>query len=253
MIGIATTVFWIFLVGFAVTAAYSVKDLEMSFGEPKVTLTSDDRLLVSMPVYVLNRGYYEIDQLAIRTEICDSGGVIVADGTTSIPNVPKDHPINSTHTVMLETATLLGQNDSLLFNDSELLMNAAIGMTLAHLIPVEASTNFSIPWGAPLYDFTVGDPMFSPWNSSHCQILFQVRFSNHAFYDLSGSINARLVDDANTLVSEGETIFSLPSGSEFDQGISMILPLSETVSRGYLEVSLETPIFNYGPLVIPFG
>jgi hypothetical protein len=253
MIGIATTVLWIFLIGFAASAAYSMKDLQLNFGNPTATLTPDNNLLLSMSVNVFNGGYYDIDRFRIETEVSDIEGTFVANGSTIIPLIPRGYPIASTHNVTLETEALFSQNENLLFNDSELRINAAVGMRLAQLIPVEASSNLSIPWGAPLYGFAIGEPSFSLYNSSHIEASMPVIFEDHAFFDVVGNMRFRMYNSTNSLVSQGEAVLNVPSGSGFNENLNLILPTSGTTPNGRWEISFETVVFSYGSLVISYG
>jgi len=56
MISIATTFFWIFLIVFLVSAVYSFKDVQFDFGEPQIGLTSDNKILFSLPITIDNKG-----------------------------------------------------------------------------------------------------------------------------------------------------------------------------------------------------
>jgi hypothetical protein len=251
MIGIATTVFWIFLISFAVSAAYSVKDLQLDFGNPTATVTPDNQLLLSMSVNVLNRGYYDIDQFRVMMQISDVEGTFLANGSNVILFIPRGQPINSALNVTVETDVLFSQNSNLLFNDSELRINAAVGMRLAQLIPVEASSNFSIPWGAPFCGFSAGEPSF--YDSTQLTAYVPVVFENHAFFELAGEMRIQMFNSRNLLVSQGETPINVPSGSVFNQSLILPLSSSRTPTSGRLEISFETAVFSHGPLVIPFG
>ena len=56
MIGVAATFFWVFLIVFFISAVYSVKDVHFDFGEPQMGLTSDNKVVFSLPVSIANSG-----------------------------------------------------------------------------------------------------------------------------------------------------------------------------------------------------
>ena len=154
MIGIATTFFWIFLIAFFVSAVYSVKDVHFDFGGPQVSLTADNEMVFSLPVSITNRGFYNIGSFNISTEISDKEGFTITRGSTFIPVINKNDVATVTHNMTIDFNGLLQRDQNYLLNDTELKIYEAVSMRIADVIPVQASTNFSMPWGAPLYNFS---------------------------------------------------------------------------------------------------
>jgi len=89
MISIATTFFWIFLIVFLVSAVYSFKDVRFDFGEPQIGLTSDNKILFSLPITIDNKGYYNIGSFNVTTEILDRKGFMITRASTFIPVIEK--------------------------------------------------------------------------------------------------------------------------------------------------------------------
>jgi hypothetical protein len=139
----------------------------------------------------------------------------------------------------------------LLFNDSELRIKNAASMTAASAIPIQASSNFSMPWGAPLYGLTLEAPQFLRHNATHLLVVVPTSFDNHAFFDIVGNIQLNAYDNANVLIGRSETSISAPEHSQFRDDIEFYVPLSAGRIR-YFEVFISTPFFVYGPLVIPY-
>jgi len=253
MIGIATTFFWIFLIAFFASAAYSVKDFHFDIGEPFLTLTSDNKLLFCLPVDIENKGYYNIGLFNITTETMDRNNSIIAKGSTFIPVIKAGAEITAFHNLTLDIENLLEVASYYLFNDTELSVSVLVDMKIAEIIPVQASTNFTFPWGAPFYNFRTEEPIFEMWNYTHFRVKVPISFENHASFNVSGKILLKMYNDADSLVGCGETVIEVEQQSAYSGFITLYVSASEVTPKGFLEVYFSTPPFDYGPLVIPYG
>lgn len=253
MIGIATTVLWIFLIAFFVSAVYSVKDVRFNLGEPQMDMTSNNEILFSLPVTIDNKGYYNIGSFNVTTEIADEEGFTITRGSTFIPVIEKGREITTTHNMMIDVNDLLQNSQDYLFNDTELEIHETIGMKLAEVIPVQASTNLSMPWGAPLYNFTLGEIEYTTFNLTHMRATIPISFENHAFFDLTGNIQIYMYNGTNILLGEGQTIIEAPQHASYQGYIELDVSIMGISESGYFEVYFLTPFFNFGPLVIPYG
>jgi hypothetical protein len=140
-----------------------------------------------------------------------------------------------------------------LVNDSEFNVQTAIGMSIAQLIPIQASTNFTVPWGAPFYNLTFGEPQYSEFNVTHFLVTIPVEFENHAFFDVNGTIQMKMYNDLDFLVGSGQTTFEVPQHSSYDGVVEFYVSTMNLTETGYLEVYFLTPLLDYGPVVIPYG
>lgn len=253
MIGIATTFFWVFLIGFAVSAFYSVKDIHFNFGEPQLSMTTDNQLLFSMPITIENSGYYNIVFFNVTTEILDGEGVSIMRGSTSIPVIRRDDRVTVMHNVTVDTNDLLQDHQYYLFNDSEMGINLLIGMNIAEVIPVQASADLSVPWGAPLYNFSLGEIEYSVYNLTYLRAFVPISFENHAFFDLTGDIQMRMYNSTDSLLGEGQTAIAAVQHSPYNGFVELYVSTTEITATGRFEVYFTTPFFNIGPLVIPYG
>lgn len=258
MIGIATTIFWVFLIIFSLTAVYSVKDLQFSFGEPQLNMTPDNTAVFSLPVNILNRGYYDLHDFNVTTGVRDQQGTLITQGSTFIPLIGKNEPMTILHNVTISIDDLLQHSQEYLFNDTVLNVDASVGINLVQLIPAQASGNFTIPWGAPLYNLAVGSPSYSMVNSTHFRASVPISFENHAFFDVTGNLRVRMFDDANTQIGRGQTTITAYQHSSFSDYVDVLFQAPSVIAptpsfSGHLEITIRTPLFNYGPLVIPYG
>jgi hypothetical protein len=253
MIGIATTFFWIFLIAFFMTAVYSVKDVAFNFGEPRISANVNGEMTFSLPVTITNRGFYNIGAFTIVTQVFDAGGLSVVRGSTVVPLVRKNDEVTITHNMTIDAGDLLESDSNYLFNDGELMIYAAVGMEIAEVIPVEASTNFTAPWGAPLYNFVLGEPVYAPYNATHFVVTVPVSFENHAFFDLAGTVQIRMYNSTGRRIGRGEMGFDAYADSPFSGSIDFYVSMVGVTSTGSFRVYFYTPLFDYGPLVIPYG
>lgn len=252
MIGIATTFFWIFLLAYLISAVYSVKDLHFDFGEPNISLTDENQIVFSIPVILKNNGLYSIDFFNVTSKIYDKESFFVAEGSTFIPTIKKGEEVRTTHSITIDCANFLQNHTNYLFEDAELNVYAAVSLRLAEMIPVEASTNLSLPWGAPFYNFSLGEPEITDFNVTHLRLAVPISFENHAFFDVGGNIQLKVYDEAELLVSQGEIAFEAQKYSSYNGFAEFYVPADEAPSKGRFEVYFATPLFNYGPLVIPY-
>jgi len=253
MIGLATTFFWIFLVAFFVSAAYSVKDLHFSFEAPQVNMISADKMVVSLPISVANYGFYNVGSFTIATEVDNVEGVMLANGSSFVPVISKGKTVRFFHNVSLNFTDLLQNGENYLFNDSEFTVYATVGMSLAEVIPVQAFTNFSVPWGAPFYNFVLGEVQYETFNYTHLRVTVPIYFENHAFFDVVGNVEARMCNDAGEVFGEGSLNVEAYSGSAYQGFLKFAVSIMEVSYSGYFEVYIRTEFFDYGPLVIPYG
>jgi hypothetical protein len=253
MIGVATAIFWIFMILFGVSAIYSVKDMRFSFGEPQISMTSKNKLLLSEPITIANTGYYRISDFNATSEIFDEQGSYVASGSTFIQDIMKNANVSTYHNVTFDINDVLQQSGSLLFNDSEFRDAETVTMRVAEVIPVQASANLSLSWGAPLYDFKLGTPQYSEYNMTWLKVEVPVSFENHAFFDLDGTVQTRLFSSAGAVSGEGQANISALQHSSFYGALELYIQPSAVSTSGYFEVSFITSFFSYGPLVIRYG
>jgi hypothetical protein len=253
IIGIATTVFWIFLILFSVSAAYSVKDLQFDFGEPQTSMTSDRLLLFSLPINIHNRGYYNIDWFNVTTRISDESGTTIAHASTFTPAIRKNERVTIFHNVTLNVTDLMQRIKSFLLNDTQLTIMESIGMRLAELIPVQGSGNFSMPWGAPLYNFRVDMPEYILLNLTHVTVTIPISFENHAFFDVAGQLQIRMFSSSDLLVGSGEATVEALQHSSYDGAVQLVVNVLSLTPSGHLEVDFQTPYFSYQMEDIQYG
>ncbi|MGQ9506910.1 MAG: hypothetical protein ACUVTB_03495 [Candidatus Bathycorpusculaceae bacterium] len=253
MIGITTTFFWIFLIAFFVSAVYSVKDLHLDFGEPQINVTADNEILLTFPLTITNKGFYSLNDFNLATQISDKEGFMIASGTTFIPTINKDDAANVAHNITIDLNKLVKHNENFLFKDTELEIFEMVGMVIADLIPIQASTNYSMPWGAPLYNFALSEPQRVAANSTHLQVILPISFENHAFFDVAGDVKIKMYNNASLLLCEGQISINVPQQSPYNGFVEFYVSRSEMTENGYFSVSILTPLFNHENLVIPYG
>lgn len=252
MIGFASTIFWILLVAFFASAVYSVKDLHINLGEPRLNLTTDGWAVVSIPLNIENMGYHSLSNFNLTTKIADLNGTKITEGSTFIPLVERGGKIAVFHNLTFNLNMLVEKGAYYLFNDSTLTVYAKIGVKLAEAIPVQASSNFSVPWGAPFYNFQLGQPTIEPVNFTHQRINVPISFENHAPIDISGEISLYIYNSEAVFVGLGESTIAASRGTLYTGSILLYVQSSEVTEKGVFEVYFSTQFMSYGPLVIPY-
>jgi len=129
----------------------------------------------------------------------------------------------------------------------------SVSLRVADFIPIQASTNFSVPWGAPLYDFAIGNPAYSVINMTHFRVAVPLSFENHALFDIAGNVQINMYNSAHVRAGEGQTVIAAVQHSSFSDIVEFYMRVADVTPSGSFEVYLQTPLFNYGPMVIPYG
>lgn len=252
VIGATTTFLWMFLIVFFVSAVYSVKDVSFDFDAPQMSLTAND-VVFCLPIAITNNGFYDIGSFNITTQIFDKEGSATISATTFVPAINKNDMVAVNHNMTIKFNNLLESYQNCLFDDTELDVYAAVSMEIAKIIPVQASTNLSIPWGAPLYNFTLGDLEYANFNTTHLRVTVPIHFENHAFFDVVGNIHTRIYNNASMLIGESQKAIEAPQHSIYNGNVQFYVPADKMTDNGFFEVYILTSLFNYGPLVVPYG
>jgi hypothetical protein len=247
MLGIATIILWLVILFFSVTAVYSVMNLGVNLGEVQM-LPSSKGITFSLPFSIDNNGYYEIADLNLTTRVTDPDGTLIDLSETFVQSIPRDTTVNATHTIPLDLDSILSMDYlPFLFEDSEFNVEIFVGLNFARAVPVQLSTNATIPWGAPLADFSVGSVSVSPLNSTHAEASIPLSFENHAILDLTGTLTLELYNDSQNMITSGETVIRVPSHQSYSDRIVMYTSLqdaSKVTSNGKVHVIFETPMFT---------
>jgi len=251
-ITVATTVVWAFVILFAVTAIYSMKDIRVNLGQFQINSQQGDELALSFPMSIVNPGFYNLDQFNVSTVVFNSDGSELAQGFTSVPRIVHEQTVNITHDLVLNLTDLVQKNGEMLFSDSELTANMSVKMRAVGAIPILASSNITVPWGAPFYNLMIAGPEFSAYNSTYSRVVVPVSFENHAFFNLTGTVILRMYDTSDTLLARTRISLDVPQHSSFN-GMTQLLVPSQLTSVVHFELTFVFPFLRYGPLVVPYG
>jgi hypothetical protein len=245
-LGWATTVLWVLVILFSGTVVYSATQIRMNLKEKPQVTASNNSLKMSIPFSVNNGGLYDISELNITTCVVAENETIISRSTSLVPLIPKASTVNATHDISLGLDDIFAKNLTyMLFNDANLSVDMFVGLTYAYVLPLKISFNTTMPWGAPLYNLTVGDISIVSPN----QVNVSLSFENHAFFSLNGTIRLEIVDGFNRLMGSGATDIFVPPEGSYDDVITMLITGDP---RGMTEVRLyfDTSVFSCGPVVI---
>jgi hypothetical protein len=257
MISVATSFLWVLLIIFSVSAIYSMKDIRLDLGRPQITTTPDNELVLGFPIGIVNNGYYNLDDFNVSTEIQDVQNSTMAQGFTFIPVIERGQTLNTTLQMSINVTDMLQTRQNLIFNDTELQVNATVRMKAAELISLQVSSNITVPWGAPLYNLTFGTPKFTvqiaPNSTKYYRVDIPTTFENHASFDLNGTAQLNIYSNRNTLTGTGKIVIKAPQQSTYQADLELDVPVADTTTNGRFEVFFAALFFNCGTLVIPYG
>ncbi len=247
MLSIATIILWLVILFFSVTAVFSVMNLGVNIGEVQM-LPFSKGITFSLPFSITNNGYYEIADLNLTTRVTDPNGTVLDLTETFVPSIPPGTNVNVTHTIPIDIESFLSMDHvPLMLNDSYFNVEIFAGLNFARAVPVQISTNTTIPWGAPLAQFSIGNISVSPHNSTHSEASIPVSFENHAILDIAGTLKLEVYNDSQELITSGLTTISVPSHHSYADNISVYVKQQDVLkltSNGNLHMTFETPMFT---------
>jgi len=244
-LSIATKILLILVIIFSITAVYSAANVRISFGEPH-TSSSDGIILLSTPLFINNTGFYEITNLNITAHIEDRDNRTVSTSTTIVPTIPPNKNIQKTHNITLNLKNLTKELPYLAFNDSIFNMHTFVALRFANVIPIQMSTNATMPWGAPLYNFSVGTISL---NHAKKLVTVALSFENHAFFSINGIIYLEVYNGKNEQIGTSEVTIDVSSGLRFDDFVEISVDPSKLTREGQIRIFFETSMLSVGPII----
>jgi len=250
-LGWATNILWVMIIVFSVTSFYSAMNVfpNVHFGQPQF-FSSNGVVVMSLPFSINNTGYYDISELNITTHIMDHKGASISTSTTLVPLIPRGNSAEEKHNVSINVNDITQRGlDYLLFNDSVFNVSMFIALKFAYIIPLQVSTKGTMPWGAPLYNFSIGKISYGLYNLTHYKVVIPLSFENHSFFSLNGTIRFEVYNGENERLGYGTTSVNVPPNTGCKELVEVIVrgdPREITEVRVYLDTSL----FSFGPVVI---
>ena len=249
-LAIATLILWILLIAFAITAVYSVMNLGIDFGESQFFSSNGD-VVLSLPFFINNRGYYDISELNVTTHVKNYNGTLLVLSETFVPLIASGSNVETAHNISIALPDILSMGYAeFLFNDSYFELDAFVALNFAHAIPVQISMNLTIPWGAPLSNLSI--EYVPPENNT---LVIPISFENHSFFDIVGTMQLEVYNDMNELVTSEQRSLNVFSYGEYDEPVEIYLSigdLSKLTGSGNFRLVFDVPMFTVERW-IPYG
>jgi len=244
--------FWIIALAFGVTCVYSATLIRVNFGEPVMSPT-ENSFTVMLPVIFDNRGYYNIGDLNITTVISDNEDNQISNATSYIAQIRPQNNVTIFHNVSLNLDEIVTRAEYL-FNDSNFTLYGVVHLNYADVIPFRFEANTTMPWGAPLFNFTVGMPEYSAYDVLRLRVNVPISFENHSpYFSVTGTIRIEIFNDRHQQLGSGEVSVDVPPYAFYDGEITTVVDSELVTERGQIFVYVETAMFDYGPVVINYG
>lgn len=252
-LGWATKILWILIIVFSATSVYSAINVRMNFGEPQVSV-SNGFLVVSIPLFINNTGFYDLSELNITANVMDHNGSLVATSSTFVPLILRDSNVKTTHNVSMSLDDIISKAQIYLFNDTIFNVNASMKLIFAHAIPFQVSMNTTIPWGAPFYNFSIGEISYVYHNLTHQGVIIPLSFENHSpYFGVDGTMRVELFNSRGESVGSETLSMDVPPHSGYNGQVELVADASKLTPSGELCFFFETSLFSFGPVVVPYG
>jgi hypothetical protein len=252
-LGWATKIVWILIVFFAATSVYSALNVKMGFGQPQV-FPSSGCMIISVPLFVNNTGLYDLSELNMTVVVTDCNESIVSTSTTFVPSIPRGSSIETAHNFSMSLHDITSKLLNYLFNDSVFSLDLSLKLNFARAIPFQVSTNMTMPWGAPLYNFSIGQIYYNFLNFTHQEAIIPISFENHSpYFGVDGFMRVEIYNDNGELLGFSVSDLNVQSHSGYDGQVETIVDVSKVRGSGEVHFYFETSAFSIGPVVMPYG
>lgn len=252
-LGWATKIIWILIIVFSVTSVYSAMNVRIGFGESQVFL-SDETVIISIPLFINNTGLYDLSELNITADVMDYNESLLSTSTTSVSLIPRGGSVETTHNISISLDDITSKAQTYLFNDTIFNVDMSAKLNFAHAILFQVSTNMSMPWGAPLYNFSIGQISYNYLNLTHQELIIPISFENHSpYFGVDGFMRVEIYNDNDELLGFSVSGLNVPSYSSYDSQVEMIVDVSKLTGSGEVHFYFEASTFSIGPVVMPYG
>ena len=252
-LGWATIIFWIFIIAFSTTAVYSAMNVRMGFGEPQIFL-SNEFMVISIPLFINNTGFYDLSELNITANAMDYNGSLALTSTTFVPLIPRGSSVETTHNLSVSLEDIASWVRTYFFNDTIFNVDLSMKLNFAHAVPFQVSMNKAIPWGAPLYNFSIGQPSYDYYNVTHQRVIIPLSFENHSpYFGVDGVMRVEMCNASGGVIAYGTLSLDVPSYSTYEDQVELIVDILKLTPSGEMHFYFETSAFSFGPVVMPYG
>jgi hypothetical protein len=252
-LGWATKIFWIFIIAFLVTSVYSAMNVRMSFGEPKLFISSGF-VVISVPLSVNNSGLYDLPKLNVTVDVMEYNGSLASTSTTLVPPIPRYSSFETARNVSMSLDDIISKAKIYLFNDTIFNVDMSMKLKFADAIPLQISMNKTIPWGAPIYNFSVGQISYDYYNVTHQRVIIPLSFENHSpYFGVDGTMRVEMYNASHGFIASGTSNLDVPSHSKYEGQVELIVDILKLTPSGEIYFYFETSVFSFGPVVMPYG
>jgi len=268
VLGWTITIMGIIIILFLGSAMYSIFQTLMNqglgFGSFQI-YTLEDGVILSFPLYVNNTSYYDISGLNLSTFVRDFRGVEISKNSTTVDVIKAGARVPTLKHNMSINSEILENLMYLLFEDGNLSIDTYIGIRYAYAFSFQMEMpNMSMPWGAPFYNLSIGEPPSLPlppssFNGTHYLITIPLSFENHAFFNVTGVMKLEILNSTRNYVGSGTTVVNILPGSPYDPTpyngtLEVSVPIENKLTdTGYLIIHFENSIFSFGPVEKTYG
>lgn len=219
-LGWTITILWIIALTLPATIAFSLAKIVeaegVSIQEPGGCI-SNGNLFIFIPFYIDNCGFYDLTDVEVKLQISMRNETL-STSSAELPNIPAGEMVDFSCNFSLSLEDLLSKNRELLTNDTELNVNASLWFRVASAIAFQVSTGSTMPWGAPFHKLTVYNIAYDDMNRIFSA---SVSFENHAFFQVNGSLLAKLYNSAGELIGSVAQNVYIPSQEPFEESLEI--------------------------------
>jgi len=168
-----------------------------------------------------------------------------------VPLIPRNSNIKTTHNASMNVTDIISKAQIYLLNDNIFNVNASMKLIFAHAIPFKVSMNKTIPWGAPLYNFSIGKVSY---NLTHQRVIIPLSFENHSpYFGVDGTMRVEILNSRGEPAGSETLSMDVPPHSGYNGQVELVVDASKFTLSGEVRFFFETSLFSFGPVMMPYG
>jgi len=204
----------------------------MGVQEPMFSL-SNGNLSLTIPFYINNTGFYDISEVSVKIKI-SKANIAITTLSKNLPNIPAGRMVNGSCNFSESLNEIFQRHSTLLTEDANLDVNAALHFRVAYAIAFNITQNFPTRWGAPFQNLTVYGVAYN--NTAHV-FSFSISFNNHAFFPINEPLTIDLYNSGSEKVGSALWSLNVPSGESFRELIEVnVDPSSRMTESGFIRL-----------------
>lgn len=253
ILSVLAVVGMVIFVGLAVYSAAQLRPASSAGGQPAISPSGNNTVLVRANVSVSNPGYFSLDDLQIHTlvRLPGSNGSVLATGSSPAVSIASG---SEGVVPLVFSVPLSGPSDAILLTHDLVLPGWAwVNATYARVFAIELTIPRNVSWGAPFANLAVEAGTPRAWPNGTVEQPLNVSFSDDSTYPIVGTVHYVIENAAGAECTGGTIPLNVGAHTSFRAGSSVYVPSACGAPGNSVVVSFSGGPWNVGLAKEAFG